>query len=895
MLSVVLCLLLVGLSRCSSVGERSAWVRNQRELGSPKREVPTVRAVACREFSDAMSTDSLAPGAATSTDLYNLDISRSGDTVKSSEWTLMNNENIEIKTRPLCSYVFLRNIGKNTPTATEPETITVTPPTAGRDGIALHQGRHGDDVRLTGPHAERDSYVSGINDKKGQNKRGRKVTLGLEYLRKVLKITNVLDRKRRETAESSANDVTVRRSVSVRESLISKACCRAGRHFGGNPEISNCSEASDRFVSGNIAVLTDLREICVGHFVVCCKETKQNLQTAVPSLKSGPDTAPVQQEDNRSEEETEDENPLPEPPTEQSVLTSTKSAVQLAYTCCLNGRRAAYNLAKRCHDERDVYLNQTARGALHTVEALAGCRMEFGRCCHGQRDTLKSTGEPRSPPRKDLATLRGLQLKQHCCRQGSIQGLAPETECAQSAREFAWRPLKRSPGRRAQCSSEYKHCCALRQEQSRRVDAIRTARKRWEQRVSIPTVANPTQTSDIDPSSKRQPQGSRYLVEKSAREEISSVTPYQQSTKKTGRVNARRASNEDDDTPVKSEQASEESAEKSPKVDMDKDARKEISIVTPSQRSTNSRGRLNPRRASSEVDGNVGKSSRARDLDNASSKRSSKRSSQKSVAIMESGARKQVSNSKNFASTITPNKDPMEEREHGSSTVMYASKEVRESSRVSQERAEESTKIGSRDQGAATATAANNKRVESFSRQAVVPDVREGMKSPSRSGRSRKAARPTAKRRRRTRRRNRVARTRPGPPAQLPNDGARPPTATPDIMDVLASNRRSLRLCCMHGGRVDPNVFQPRSCSREADSYVRGTRLTGPVRKVCREVYEHCCQAGNETHPGYDQHPGHVGVIRSPGRMVRQFIKIKSRRRKLTKMFQIKTSARSTG
>ncbi|XP_035689827.1 uncharacterized protein LOC118425117 [Branchiostoma floridae] len=850
----VLYSLLVSMSRCSAgVEEKSVWIRNQRELGSPKREVHSMRAVACREFADAMSTNSLAPEAATSTDLYNLDISRSGDTVKSTEGTLMNNENIEMKTRPLCSYVFLRNIGKHTPTATEPETITATPPTAGRDGIALHQGRHGDDVRVTGPHVERDSYVSGINDKKGQNKRGRKVTLGLEYLRKVLKITNVLDRKRRETAESSANDVTVRRSVSVRQSLISKACCRAGRHFGGNPEIANCSEASDRFVSGNIAVLTDLREICVGHFVVCCKETKQNLQTAVPSLKSGPKTAPVQQEDNRSEEETEDENPLPEPPTEQSVLTSTKSAVQLAYTCCLNGRRAAYNLAKRCEDERDVYLNRTTRGALHTAEALVGCRMEFGRCCHGQRDTLKSTGEPRSPPRKDLATLRGLQLKQHCCRQGSIQGLAPETECAQSAREFAWRPLKRFPGRRAQCSSEYKHCCALRQEQSRRVDAIRTARKRWEQRVSTPTVATPTQTSNA--SFKRPLQSSRYLVEKGASEEISTVMPYQHSTKKRVHVNSRRASSEDDGTAVKSEQAS---TEKSPKIVMDEVTRKGTSIATPSQRSQKTRGRLNQRRASSEDDIiiNVGKSSRARDMDV-----SSKRSSLRSVALLQSG--KEVSSSKNFSSTVTPYKESMEEPV--GSTFMHASKEVEESSRVSQELSEKSTKTGGRDQGAATATSANSKRVESFSSQAAGSDVR--VKPPSRSERSRKAARPTAKRRRRARRRHRVARTRPGPPAQLPNDGAKPPKATPDIMDVLAPHRRPLRLCCMHGGRVDPNVFQPRSCSREADSYARGTRLTGPVRKLCREVYEHCCQAGNETHPGHDQHPGHVGVIRSPSRM----------------------------
>ncbi|CAH1237815.1 Hypp5446 [Branchiostoma lanceolatum] len=726
-----------------------------------------MRAVACREYADddVLSIDSLTPEAAAPTDLHSLDISRPRDTAKSAEGKLINNENIGTQSRPLCSYVFLRNIGKQTSTGTT-KPITVAPPAAGRDGIALRQGRHGNEDGVTGSHAEKD--VSGIKDKKRQNKLGRRVTLNVDSLREVFKMSNVLARKRREAVLSSANDVTVRRSVSVRESLISRACCRAGRHFGGNPEIAECSEASGRFVSGNIAVLTDLREICVGHFVVCCNETQDVLKTTVPLHKPSQPVPKTLEEitDNQSEEETEDEDPLPAPPTDQNTQTSAKSAVQLAYTCCLNGRSTAYNFAKRCEDERDAYLNKTARDALHTAEALAGCRMEFGRCCEAQRDALKSTGERRSPTRKNLATLRGLQLKQHCCRKGSIQGLAPETECTQSAREFAWRPLKRSPGRRAQCSGEYKHCCALRQEQNKKVVAIRTARKRWQQRDTVsPTVATPTQTRDIGSSSKR-----------------------------------------------------------------------------PSQR-------------------------------------------QSSVAVREKGTRQEVSKVENFASTATSyflsNSTEESRRVNSRRASSEDSGSVEKSSRAGQEHPEKSTRIGSRDQADGPALP-NNKRMKSSSNPTTVSDVQKGVRSPTRSERSRKAAKSpksSTKGRRRTRRRNRVVRTRAGSPAQLQNYGARPsPTASPDVMDVLASNRRALRLCCMHGGRVDPNVFQPRACSREADSYVRGTGLTGPVRKVCKEVYEHCCQAGNETHPGHGQHPGHDqhpghhqhpghgGAIRSPGR-----------------------------
>ncbi|KAI8492232.1 hypothetical protein Bbelb_301290 [Branchiostoma belcheri] len=779
-LFVVFSSLFVIFTECS-VDDSSPW---ERDLSASSREGAALRAVECWELVHVTTT-------ATSPTPNSLDISHPRDIAKSAEERLTNNPNTGTQKRPPCSYVFLWNIGKHTSTGTHTRKIkttrgTAAPPTAGRDGITLNQGRHDDDTGVTGPHSDENS---GMNHKRLQNKPGR-VAPNLDSLREVLEALNVLGRKRREATSSSANDVIVRRSASVRGSLISKACCRAGRHFGGNPEIADCSGASDRFVSGNIAVLTDLRRICVGHFVDCCKAKQNELRMH----RAGPEIVPEQRKeitDNHSEEENEDESPLPEPPTEQSTRITTHSEVQLAYACCLNGRRTAYDLAKRCEEERDVYLNQTARSSVvHTAEALAGCRMEFGRCCDGQRDALKAAGDSRASARKSLANLRGLQLKQHCCRQGSIQGLAPETDCTQSAREFAWRPLKSSPGRRAQCSGEYKQCCALRQEQNRKVARIRNARKGWQQRAkpTVATLTGITQTTDKDTSSKR---------------------------------------------PSHNEKNREEARIRTPRKDRQQ-------MVTPS----------------------VTTSNQTRDIAD-----SSERSSQSSVTEMEEGPHLEIPNADHVASTATPYQHaeeivPLSARRASSET---------KSSGANREKAENLKTIGS-------------------------PDKR--VKSSSRSERSKKAAKApksSAKGRRRTRRRHRVVRTRPGPPAGLLNDGLRPTTASPpDIAAVLDSHRRVLRLCCMHGGRVDPNVFEPRSCSLEADSYARGTRLTGPVRTVCQEVYEHCCQTGNETHPGHAQHPGHGGgAARSPGRKVRQFVK--NRRRKWAKLFQNSKSVRSTG
>ncbi|KAI8518967.1 hypothetical protein Bbelb_022240 [Branchiostoma belcheri] len=285
-------------------------------------------------------------------------------------------------------------------------------------------------------------------------------------------LLNILVRNRRESPSSRTDlTTTTEDDRSLKWRLISKACCRSGSRFGAKPHDLNCDEASRKFVSSNIAELMHLRAVCVEEFAFCCKEKRRDMGFPVESSShAGSEVEPTDSlNDSTGQQSEAAETVISDLPTGDSSSTAAVKDITIQQACCLNGLRTAYDPDKSCLDEGESYINQTAADDLESTNEATGCRLEFSRCCEALREHVGENS--RLPQEVDLASLEDLQLTQHCCRQGWVQGLSPETDCVQSAMEYARLPLGNSTDRQLQCSSKYTECCSGRQAQNLDLDA----------------------------------------------------------------------------------------------------------------------------------------------------------------------------------------------------------------------------------------------------------------------------------------------------------------------------------------------------------------------------------------------------------------------------------------
>ncbi|XP_019633045.1 PREDICTED: uncharacterized protein LOC109476513 [Branchiostoma belcheri] len=283
-------------------------------------------------------------------------------------------------------------------------------------------------------------------------------------------LLNILVRNRRESPSSRTDlTTTTEDDRSLKWRLISKGCCRSGSRFGAKPHDLNCDEASRKFVSSNIAELMHLRAVCVEEFAFCCKEKRRDMGYSVESSShAGSEVEPTEPLYDSTGQQSE--TTISDSPTGDSSSTAAMKDITIQQACCLNGLRTAYDPDKSCLDEGESYINQTAADDLESTNEATGCKLEFSRCCEALREHVGGSSPP--PQEVDLASLEDLQLTQHCCRQGWVQGLSPETDCAQNAMEYARLPLGNSTDRQLQCSSKYTECCSTRQAQNLDLDAL---------------------------------------------------------------------------------------------------------------------------------------------------------------------------------------------------------------------------------------------------------------------------------------------------------------------------------------------------------------------------------------------------------------------------------------
>ncbi|CAH1250577.1 Hypp8877 [Branchiostoma lanceolatum] len=282
------------------------------------------------------------------------------------------------------------------------------------------------------------------------------------------KLLNILVRNRRESPSTRTDlATTIEDDRSLKWRLISKACCRSGSRFGNKPHVTDCDEASRKFVSRNIAELTHLRAVCVDEFAFCCKEKQREGGYLIESSEDQP-TEPLDGSTGQQSAMA-----VSYTPTGATSSTTAEKEISIQHACCLNGLRTAYDSGKSCFDEGESYANQTNADELESANAATACMVEFSRCCEVLREHVESVeGSSSRPPQADLATLQDLQLTQHCCRQGSVEGLSPEADCEHSAVDYARLPLRNSTDRQLQCSSKYTECCSARQADNENLVAL---------------------------------------------------------------------------------------------------------------------------------------------------------------------------------------------------------------------------------------------------------------------------------------------------------------------------------------------------------------------------------------------------------------------------------------
>ncbi|XP_078582470.1 uncharacterized protein LOC144865527 [Branchiostoma floridae x Branchiostoma japonicum] len=355
----------------------------------------------------------------------------------------------------------------NSSSATRPESVfsprNQNHDSAEKKGIHVYQAKENIESSTVTVNSQLQDFptIEMLQSMNGGYRTGkRKTQLQPRRFRKE-NLLNILVRHRRESPSSRTDlATTTEDDRSLKWRLISKACCRSGSRFGSKPYHTDCDEASRKFVSRNIAELTHLQPVCVEQFSLCCKAKQKEGGYLIDSNDAGREDQPT---DDSTDQRASSETAISDSPTGASSSTAVGKEISTQQACCLNGLRTAYDSDKSCIDEGKTYANQTDAGEQGSADAATACLAEFSRCCE---DLRKHVGGSSRPPRVDLTTLQDLQLMQHCCRQGSVEGLSPEANCEQNATEYARLPLRNSTDRQLQCSGKYTECCSARQAQN---------------------------------------------------------------------------------------------------------------------------------------------------------------------------------------------------------------------------------------------------------------------------------------------------------------------------------------------------------------------------------------------------------------------------------------------